>query len=1084
MSQPAPGWNRGNELRHATLLFCDLVDSTLLANRLDLEDFREVSRTFEARVADVCRRQGGYVLRILGDGAFMAFGYPRAEDDAAEAAVHAGLLLVEEVRALRPLPEVTLALRVGIASGTAVMGELIDVAVVKEEAVAGPVANLAARLAGAGPANGVLIANATRRLVGRHFEYRDLGRLVLKGFNDTEHAWHVLGRSAIASRYEAGRDVDSISEMVGRSGPLEELRSGWREVALGRGRAVVLVGEPGIGKSRLARAARDFASQDGARLVEFDCTPRNKYTPLYPVTVVLRKLAGMQPEDTEAERAGRATALLKSWFRGGRLRPERVDEAMAYLGPLFGLTLVATGESAERVRERSISLLLEIVEELARDGAMFLLCEDLHWADASTLTLMRQLCSRIETSAILVLMTTRPEPEAPDLADMHAGFMTLDALDGDAAADLVRLVTQGRPLERSAIDLIVSRGEGVPLYLEELARSAREALDHAGTAPGHGSVATIARIPDKLQAVIQARLDRLGELKQIAQAASVIGREFPLRLLEELLPERRAEITADIARLANAGLLVEQHTGSNAALRFGHALIHDAVYQTLLRADRQRLHGQVADVLVRDFKGQPEATPGVLSHHFAGANRFEEFARCLLAASVDTAARAAYAEAIGHSRAALAKIDQISDPFTRTHLELQLSTQLALGLAATQGYAAPEVEQAYQKARALCTAGDADPVALFPIVRGMATFFIVRCKLRSADELSDQCVRLAVNAGRYDLHIEALTARGYTSVYLGRLAAGRAELERCIALYETHDGGRFVYPSAQDPATAALSMLATIAWLEGRVGQSTEIVQRALAHARELQRPFDVAYAECYAAMLCNLQRRFALAFEHANSCVDIAKKHGFEVWLAAGTMQALIASASLTPSMQATATLRTVLEMFFSAGAENDAPYFFWGLARGLKEVGDPSGAREAVKQGLARAETTGESYLTAELLLLAADLDDDAARAHERRLEALALSERQGAATLALRAALALHDESGTFASDDPATMAARNVLEGLVPYPSPADWVRDTMHAICRTTGSGWRVSGPGESVVDLEVDRTPNAIPVPGSQSDSL
>ena len=381
-------------------------------------------------------------------------------------------------------------------------------------------------------------------------------------------------------------------------------------------------------------------------------------------------------------------------------------------------------------------------------------------------------------------------------------------------------------------------------------------------------------------------------------------------------------------------------------------------------------------------------------------------------------------------------IAEVADPQGRSELKLELLTNLGVALAATSGYAAPEVEDAYQQARKLCELS-ATPELLFPIVRGLGTFYFVRCDLASAADMSASCVKLAQESQRTAFVIEALSFRGYVCVYRGQLAEGRAALEECIDRYRTHNGQDLRYPSPQDAGTAAWSLLGIAAWLMGDTAATEAAVAGALEHVERLCRPFDTAYAHVWIAMLRNMQRRFDEAQHHAKRCIDISVPHGFTTWFVASTMHECIAQASRLPSPESIATLRHMLGLFIQAGAEANAPFFLWGVAQGLRLTGDTVAARDALDEAMRRADATGESYLKSELLILAAALAADDATACAQLREALTLAEGQGAVSLSLRAALELLRRQGKSSDDPQRDREALRALDGATPYPAQPDW-----------------------------------------------
>jgi class 3 adenylate cyclase len=1043
VSAPAGAGARAVELRQGTFLFCDLVQSTRLANQLDPEDLRSVFKCFQTIVATTARRHAGRVIRFVGDGAFVSFGAAEANEDAALQAIETALDLVRELPAVQPVPTVTLQARVGIATGTVLMGERVDEAAIPEEAVIGPVAHLAARLMTEAPIGGIVIADATRRLAGGFFKYEDLGALALKGFDQAVRAWRVLSASRVASRFEAQRAPQSVAELVGRAAPLAQLLDRWQQARTGHGQAVMLVGDAGIGKSRLARALRDQALQDGAAVLEIHNAPGASNTPLFAVGALLRRLVRL----SNAEDAARRELRVREWL--GQLLPAaRIDEALNYLAPLFSPAAPTLPESADRVRELTIELLVEMVQAYAAKAPLFMLCEDLHWADATTALLLARLAAGAAQLPVLMLLTTRADADQLSaLEQASAARVELTALDEPAARTLVQLVAGEHALPAAVADAIVRRGEGNALYLEEITRAYLDAAavqDPAAPDPispttagggvtdtsaaaawtaGAGATDTpharaAAALPSTLRALVQSRLDRWPHLKPVAQAAAVLGREFSAPLLQELL-DGRPDLPTALHSLAEHQLLERTIDDAAGLFRFKHALVQEAVYQTLLRSDRQRLHARAADALIRYFAGEPDLAPDVLAHHLAQARRFEEAVSCLAQAGAATAARAAYLESIGHCRSGLQLTEQIEASIPRRRLQRALLTQLAVALAATSGYAAPAVEDAYQQARALCD-GDDDPSALFPIVGGLGTFYFVRAQIGTADELAHQCLALATQAQRPDLLIEAYCFCGYTRVYLGRITEGRAALEQCIALYHLHEGKHFTYRSAQDPSVAAGSLLAIAAWLQGDCAQAESSLQQALAHARQLARPFDLGYAHAWFAMLRNLQRRYDTAAQHAETAREICARGGFNTWLVAATLEGGIAAGARTPAPEVVTLLQQALGGYLQAGAEVNAPFYLWGLASAQHRLGWLDGARQTIAQALARSDASGETFLRAELLTLAAQLAEEPERARSLLRQALQLADAQGATVLALRSALLL------LAQGDPANLPTASLCE----------------------------------------------------------
>jgi class 3 adenylate cyclase len=1022
-------------VRYGTLLFADLVNSTRLANQLDPEDFRGVLSAFRRVVDDVAREHGGFINQFVGDGALVSFGYPEMREDAETSAVRAALQMVSAFQHAKGVGTFDLDLRVGIASGRAVVSAVAPDMSSSERLVIGGVAHLAARLMAEAPACGVVVSDVVRRQAGRFFEYQDLGRRTLKGFDAPVQAWLVLGGTAITSRFEAQRLEPSPTHILGRDDVMARLVSAWDQARTGAGQAVVLAGDAGIGKSRLARAICERARTEGARWVEVDCTPGADHTPLHPVIALLHRMLRTRLSD-DVETRARGLATLLDRIHGA----EKSRAALPILGPLVGVPAAGTLESPERVRETLIRTLVDLMTGMASQGPVVLLLEDVHWADPTTLLVVQQVCAAIASISLLVVATTRSSPSSGEFELAGSTVLNIDPLDPAAAAGVVRGTPGGTSLPDSVIARIVDRAEGNPLYLEELTRAVVDRpADESSKPEASGSSFEV----PELQKGIAARLDRRPQLKPVVQAAAVLGREFPLPLLAEVLAERRPELPHAVMRLGSLGLFTVPDLAASDHVRFRHALIQESVYQTILRSERQRLHSRAADVLTQQFAGLPEAAPDAIARHLIGARRFEEAIRSLGAAAASTGRRAAYLESVGHCRAGLALLPEVADPLLRGALELELLTHLGVALSATSGYAAPEVEEVYQRARALCEEGT-DPATIFPIVRGLGTFYFVRCHLTEADEVSQTCLRLARESKRTEFLIEALSFRGYTCVFRGLIVEGRAALDECLGLYRAHDGHTLQYPSPQDAGTAAWSLLPIAAWLQGDTATSESAVAEALVHADRLGRPFDLAYANVWIAMLRNMQRRYDEAEHHASICIEVSQRHGFNTWLLAATIHTCIARASRQASPETVAMLRQMHGLFIQAGAEANASFFLWGAAQGLRLTGDVPGAADAVVEGLHRTDATGERFFKSELLILGASLDSDSTRSVMRLREAFDLAEEQGAVALALRAALELLRRDGRSSGDADRDRHVQRALDGTTPYPDNRQWARTALAA----------------------------------------
>ncbi|MFZ2030970.1 MAG: AAA family ATPase [Vitreimonas sp.] len=846
---------REGERRHLTILFCDVVDSTEIATRLDAEQWHDVAAQYQRASAQVMSALGGHVLKFLGDGLVVCFGYPRAMEDAAERAVRAGLGVIQAAakisEQLGDALDRKLQVRVGVHSGSVVMaqggGGDMD--------MFGEAPNIAARVQAVAAPDSVVITDATHTLVSGLFVVEDLGAHSLKGISVPMRLHRVLG-AGLSRRRDFS--AQTSTPFVGRDDELHALRRRWEHVRAGEGQHVLLTGEPGIGKSRLIEEFHALIKGDAHLWVASACEELFNSTPLHAVTQMLHQGLGWRGDETADQRV----TLLERALRASEVN---VEEALPLIAEQLGLPLVtrsaAQRYAPEQKRKRLFAAMTDWVLGAAKLQPLVVIVEDLHWADPSTVEWLQMLADQGAHAPLLLLCTARPEFRSPWPTRSHHAQLALNRLSDQQTRDMVSLLAARSGLTDAAIEGVVKRTDGVPLFAEELARLLFSA----------DAKASEHDIPATLKDSLTARLDRVGNAKDAALIGSVIGREFSYELLAAVWPQDEATLLAALTALAKADIINTRGIPPNATFQFKHALIQDAAYEALLKSRRAQLHAHVAQTLETKFPELSEFQPQLLARQWSGAGQAEPAIAAWIKMARQADERSAFREAEGAYRQALSLLGTLPKSPERDEREIDILTPLIVVAASAANWNSREVIQLSDRAGIL--AARTGNLAQIVIQRFAATASSVSGgNIARSKALADQVSDLAQREGG-ELSLRCAHEAQIMALYpLGDFAGVEREHEQWVTLCERVGFGPF-----PGETTGVLGVVALCAWHLGKSDTARERADRAVELGRKSANPTDLLQALRSQATLFMMERDPGRTDAAAAEGLALSETHGLE---------------------------------------------------------------------------------------------------------------------------------------------------------------------------------------------------------------
>ena len=1004
--------------RQLTVMFCDLVGSTRLAEQLDPEDLRRLTHSYQDLCEQVVSHYEGLIARLIGDGMLIYFGFPQAHEDDAERAILAGQTIVSR---LAEIPVATgsepLRVRIGIATGMVVVADPDTRDLARRGDVFGTTPNLAARLQDLAEPNSIVVAARTRQLTSGRFSWQDLGRHRLKGFSEPIQVWQVVARRRLSSRF-AGRpghgNGGHLGALIGRNEIQQQLQKLWQQACQGHGQVAILHGEAGIGKSRLLRSLDDWLTTQPHYQLLNQCSPFKTRSAFFPVIFELERLADIQPQDDDQQKLAKLQSLDAFTDSGhsGHI------EVLTLIGTLLSIAMPDSGlpaQAPELLKHRITEALLDRVRYLSERQPVLYLVEDAHWIDPSTLGLLQTLMGRLGGQRVLLLITTRPgfEPEWPD-ADDSESVATVSQLElaklppADAQA-LIQQLSGQHQLPPEVSQPIIERAGGNPLFIEELTRLVLDSglLERQGEHYRlQGGLSRLA-IPATLHDSLMARIDKLSAVRETTQIAALLGPDFNTSLLTAVSNADPALLDRHLKRLLDAGLLLHSGEGQHRRYRFKHPLVQEAAYQSLLKSRRKTLHARAADALQATAHLYPPS-PELLAWHCGGATRFERAAPHWQRAAEVALAQSAYIEAIACLRAGLDAIEQLADNSERDALEFRQRALLGIALTAAHGYGLPDARDSYSRAAKLAGKLGQDE-SLFAALYGLWSTTLLRSDYRNSRELAEQLLTDAEQSGLPAWRLCAHRALGTSLFYSGELQAAAVQQQRGLDIaIDAEIRQQAMQLDPADPWVTLHCYQSVTLWLLGRTEQAEQARQTAVDIATRLRHPYSLALALGLSAWLCQFRGERLQTLQFAERTAVLARRHRLPFWIGWGTVLAGWAGEDRNPQTRID-NIIAGLQHWRGLKADPTLVYYNYLLADAQRDAGQTTQALQTVDTGLQSAADSNEHWWTAELQRLRGDLlltlyPRHPERAEHAYREALAAAGAHAADALLLRATVSL--------------------------------------------------------------------------------
>ncbi|MCG7519789.1 adenylate/guanylate cyclase domain-containing protein [Ruegeria sp. Ofav3-42] len=944
------------ERRQLTVMFIDLVGSTEIAQRLDPEDLAEVLRLFKETCAAAVAVFDGHIASYYGDGIMVFFGFPHAHEDDPERAIRAGLRIIQETPEIHT--HARLEVRIGIATGLVVVGDLRGENMFEDGTAMGETPNLAARLQAMADPGTLIVAPTTHQLAGDAFEYVLRGAFKLKGFAKEVEAWQVTGTRRTLSRFMAA-DSGPMNSLIGREHEYKTLHGKWAQASGGQGQVVLVSGEAGIGKSRLIEELRLKVGDARSGHLRFQCSPYHETSAFYPVIRQLENAADLRADDTDDVKLEKVAKTL------GAPSIDTLKLAAALLSIPFEDQLGPLDLTPQQVMDQTLDMLVEhFVAEAGQRSVLFLF-EDAHWIDPTTKTLLDRIVDRIPDTPVLVVMTHRTGFDAGWDTKPHVSHVRLKQLDFPQVREIVHEVAGGKPIPPEMFGVIAGRSNGVPLFVEEVTKDLLESglLAERANAVTLSSASNPApSVPSTLHDALMARLDRLSSAKEVAQIGAVIGPHFTYPLISSVSGFGNKALRAGLDLLVDAGIVTVAESEPEETFVYRHALIRDTAYNSLLKSERRSLHARVAKALDHETSNNADTGPEVLAHHYTMAKMTAEAIEQWHLAGQRAAERSANVEAVTQLGNAIKQLSELKKTAERDRKEVEIQVLRAGVLRSTAGIAADETGAAYARIRKLCNRLD-ETENLFPVLNGLYAFHLVRAEYDLAKEVAEQILELASQSDETHHVMIAHRAMGAVLLHIGDLDAAHEHLEQALELYDPGQHGSLAYVYGSDHAAITSCFLSIAVWLMGEPDRALEIQRTAVTAAQGLKHAHSIAQTLTYLSMLHILRREPDEVLEVVQQLEELSDKHSFTFMTVTANFWRSWATAYNSPTPETIHALRQAADAWWNSGAGNYKPFFLTLIAELTLKIGDPQGAQSILAEARHYQKLTNEGWAQAQM-------------------------------------------------------------------------------------------------------------------------